>query len=110
MVSECRAGGHGRVWISGTNGSSCTEMDSGAKARTSKFLAISDRANSVRRIRSRPVKRSSDILPNSAAETDGGALGASLLFGELGYTGISYQRYNSDYGTVAEEEVTIHLR
>lgn len=49
-------------------------------------------------------------LPNSAGESDGGALGASLLFGERGYAGVSYQRYNSDYGTVAEENVGIRLR
>lgn len=49
-------------------------------------------------------------LPNSASQSDGGAAGVSLLFGERGYTGLSFQRYNSEYGTVAEEEVSIHLR
>jgi iron complex outermembrane recepter protein len=52
----------------------------------------------------------SGVLPNSAAKADGGAIGGSLLFGGKGYTGISYQTYNSDYGTVAEEEVKIKLR
>lgn len=49
-----------------------------------------------------------DRLPNSASESDGGAAGASYTWGK-GYFGASYSAYNSDYGTVAEPDVTIDL-
>lgn len=45
-------------------------------------------------------------LINSAADSDGGALGASLSF-EHGYAGIAYSRFNNLYGTVAEPDVRI---
>lgn len=49
-------------------------------------------------------------LPNSDQSSDGAAIGGSLLFGNRGYLGASYAGYNSEYGTVAEEEVRIDLR
>lgn len=48
-------------------------------------------------------------LPNSAAVTNGGAVGASWL-GEQGYLGISWGHYHTLYGTVAEPEVTIDMK
>lgn len=48
-------------------------------------------------------------LPNSSNHGDGGALGASLTFGERGYVGMSYAGYNQDYGTVAEPDVRIEM-
>lgn len=48
-------------------------------------------------------------LVNSAAESDGAALGAALTF-EQGYAGISFARSNSLYGTVAEPDVKIDMR
>lgn len=45
---------------------------------------------------------------NSQAESDGFALGGSLLW-KNGYLGLSVSQYNSLYGTVAEDEVTIDL-
>ena len=45
-------------------------------------------------------------LVNSAAESDGGALGASINF-DHGYAGISFSTYNNLYGTVAEPDVLI---
>ncbi len=47
-------------------------------------------------------------LTNSAAESDGGAFGASLTF-DKGYAGFSYARTNSFYGTVAEPNVKIDM-
>lgn len=47
-------------------------------------------------------------LVNSAAEADGGALGASLIF-DKGYVGLSYSTLNNTYGVVAEKEVTIDM-
>ncbi len=48
-------------------------------------------------------------LINSASDSDGGALGGSLTF-DNGYIGASYSRFNSNYGTVAEEAVTIDMK
>ena len=48
-------------------------------------------------------------LVNSAAEGDGGALGASLTF-DNGYIGASYSTLNNTYGVVAEDEVTIDMK
>lgn len=46
---------------------------------------------------------------NSAGETRGGAVGGSLFF-DKGYLGASAATYRSDYGTVAEDEVTIGMK
>lgn len=47
-------------------------------------------------------------LVNSSAESDGGALGASLTF-DNGYVGLSYSVLDSNYGVVAEEDVRIDM-
>ncbi len=46
---------------------------------------------------------------NSASAATGGALGA-ILFLDRGYVGMSVNSYQSNYGTVAEDEVTIRMR
>jgi len=46
---------------------------------------------------------------NSASTSRGGALGAST-FWDHGYLGASFNTYQSDYGTVAEDEVTIGMK
>ncbi len=46
---------------------------------------------------------------NSASSSDGLALGGTLLF-DKGYLGLSTSSFNSTYGTVAEDEVTIRMR
>lgn len=46
---------------------------------------------------------------NSASRTSGGAVGGSLFF-DKGYLGASASSYRNDYGTVAEDEVTIGMR
>ena len=46
---------------------------------------------------------------NSASDSQGGALGASLFL-ERGHVGMSLSEYQSNYGTVAEDEVTIGMR
>ena len=46
---------------------------------------------------------------NSASTANGGALGASLFL-DRGYVGMSVNSYQSNYGTVAEDEVTIGMR
>jgi iron complex outermembrane receptor protein len=50
------------------------------------------------------------VLPNSASEADGFGIGGSLIFGDKGYTGLSYHTYNNEYGTVAEQAVKIDLK
>jgi iron complex outermembrane receptor protein len=46
---------------------------------------------------------------NSASDVRGGAVGGSLFF-DKGYLGASVSTYSNDYGTVAEDEVTIDMR
>ncbi|HSH91797.1 MAG TPA: TonB-dependent receptor [Ramlibacter sp.] len=46
---------------------------------------------------------------NSASHVRGGAVGGSLFF-DKGYLGASASTYRNDYGTVAEDEVTIAMR
>ena len=53
-------------------------------------------------------KEAGGRLPNSFTESGGGAVGASYIW-EKGFFGASYSFLNSNYGTVAEESVTIDL-
>ena len=46
---------------------------------------------------------------NSASDSQGGALGATLFL-DRGHVGMSLSQYQSTYGTVAEDEVTIGMR
>ncbi len=46
---------------------------------------------------------------NSDSEVRGGAVGGSVFF-DQGFLGASVSRYRSDYGTVAEDEVTIGMK
>lgn len=48
-------------------------------------------------------------LPNSASDSDGGSFGVAWV-GADGYVGASYTDFSSDYGTVAEPDVTIRMR
>jgi iron complex outermembrane receptor protein len=48
-------------------------------------------------------------LPNSASSSDGGSIGAAYV-GAQGFVGASYTDFSSDYGTVAEPDVTIQMR
>ena len=50
-----------------------------------------------------------DTLPNSASDSDGGSFGVAYT-GSKGYLGASYTQFDSDYGTVAEPDVTIQLQ
>ncbi|HWL53592.1 MAG TPA: TonB-dependent receptor [Chthoniobacteraceae bacterium] len=53
-------------------------------------------------------KEPRNVLPNSFTESEGGSAGASYIW-ERGYFGLAYSGYNSNYGTVAEPDVTIDL-
>jgi iron complex outermembrane recepter protein len=55
------------------------------------------------------LARMSRRICNSASDVRGGAVGGSLFF-DQGYIGASASTYRNDYGTVAEDEVTIGMR
>ncbi|QBK04616.1 TonB-dependent receptor [Hylemonella gracilis] len=55
------------------------------------------------------VTRTAKRICNSASESSGGAVGGTLFF-DRGYLGASVSTYDKDYGTVAEDEVTIKMR
>ncbi len=48
-------------------------------------------------------------VANSASDAKGGALGGSMVW-DHGFVGASLDTYRNDYGTVAEEDVTIRMR
>ncbi len=54
-------------------------------------------------------EESRDSVPNSANRTYNGAFGTSYLFND-GFVGVSYAKYDSSYGTVAEPDVTIKMK
>jgi iron complex outermembrane receptor protein len=49
-------------------------------------------------------------LPNSSGQSWGGGLGGSVMLGDRGYAGVSYSRFDTNYGTVAEPDVRIDLK
>lgn len=80
-----------------------------AFARKSGLLSIPGNAWTDQQQATRGAAGPSGKLTNSQGQTDGGALGGSLVWAN-GYTGVSVSQFNSDYGTVAEPDVTIRLR
>jgi len=52
----------------------------------------------------------SGTLPNSQGDSNTWGVGGSVILGDRGYVGLSYSQFNTDYGTVAEPDVTIDLR
>ncbi|HVF15589.1 MAG TPA: TonB-dependent receptor plug domain-containing protein, partial [Steroidobacteraceae bacterium] len=58
------------------------------------------------------AEESSDVrgtLPNSASDSRGGALGASVV-GDAGFAGVAWNRYESVYGIPAEETAFIDMQ
>jgi iron complex outermembrane receptor protein len=49
-------------------------------------------------------------LPNSRGDSESYGFGGSLIFGERGYAGVSYGEFKTNYGTVAEPDVSIDLK
>jgi iron complex outermembrane receptor protein len=94
--------------VEGGNGVLSVHVD--AFQRRTDDLRIPDYARSERlRANDPQTVEARGRLPNSNGTSDGGAIGASLNF-ERGYAGLSYSTYASDYGTVAEENVRIHMK
>ena len=52
----------------------------------------------------------SSRLPNSQGDSDTFGIGGSVMLGDKGYAGVSYSQFNTNYGTVAEPDVTIKLK
>ncbi len=52
----------------------------------------------------------SGTLPNSQGDSQAYGFGATAFVDRRGYLGVSYGRFTTDYGTVAEPSVTIDLR
>lgn len=49
-------------------------------------------------------------LPNSRGNSESYGVGGSLILGDRGYAGLSYGEFKTNYGTVAEPNVTIDLK
>jgi iron complex outermembrane receptor protein len=49
-------------------------------------------------------------LTNSAGDSESYGIGASGILGDKGYLGLSYGEFKTNYGTVAEPDVTIRLK
>lgn len=111
--AEARFGGAerekaGGVVLEAGNGSLALHAD--VYTRDSDDLKIPGFARSARRRASDPqTVEARDILPNSAARSDGGALGVSHTWAN-GYIGVSRGDFNTKYGTVAEPTVTIDMQ
>ena len=54
-------------------------------------------------------EESKDKIVNSQSESTGGTIGGSYVWSK-GHIGVSYQLFDTNYGTVAEEAVTIDLK
>lgn len=84
----------------------------GFKRRTDD-LRIPDYARSARLREIDPLppdeEEARDRLPNSASDSSGGAFGIAYS-GARGNLGASVTHFDSDYGTVAEEDVTIRMK
>jgi iron complex outermembrane receptor protein len=48
-------------------------------------------------------------LPNSRGDSESYGVGGSLFLGDRGYVGLSYSEFKTNYGTVAEPDVSIDL-
>jgi iron complex outermembrane receptor protein len=49
-------------------------------------------------------------LPNSQGDSESYGLGGSVMLGDKGYAGVSWSQFKTNYGTVAEPDVTIDLK
>ena len=98
----------GAAAVEAGNGRFALHFD--AASRKTGALSIPDYARSARLRAANPVaEETRGTLKNSDARADSGTLGASLTFDD-GYLGAAYSKYNSNYGTVAEENVRIGMQ
>jgi iron complex outermembrane receptor protein len=111
--AETRYGGADREKATGLvfeagNGSLALHAD--VYTRDTDDLRIKGFARSARLRAANPQPvEAQGTLPNSAAKSDGGAIGLSHTWAD-GYVGISRSGFNTRYGTVAEPNVTIDMQ
>lgn len=110
--TEARLGGaerekSGAAVFEAGNGNIALHAD--VYSRDTDDLRISGFARSSRlRAQDPQPSEAAGVLPNSAARSRGGALGASHTW-TGGYVGLSYAGFDHRYGTVAEPDVTIDM-
>lgn len=98
----------GAVVLEAGNGSLALHVD--VYSRDTDDLKIKGFARSARLRAADPQPvEAQGKLPNSASKSDGGAFGLSHTWAN-GYVGISRSGFNSQYGTVAEPNVTIDMQ
>jgi iron complex outermembrane recepter protein len=81
--------------------------------RTTDDLSIPGHARSKRLRGEEPLAadevEAKNKLPNSQSDSKGGTVGVSRFF-KKGYLGVALTNYNTNYGTVAEPDVTIDMK
>lgn len=80
-----------------------------AYTRKSSDLDIPGFAVSKRKSLAGTARENRSRLVNSSAESEGGALGASITF-DNGYAGVSYSGFRNNYGTVADPAVRADMQ
>lgn len=89
------------------NGTFALHLD--ANARAYNDLRIPGYANSARERDSSGETGGKHRLGNSDGRQDGGALGGAYTW-DHGYAGLSYSRYDGNYGSPAEQDVRIRMQ
>jgi len=89
------------------NGTFALHLD--ANAREYDDLRIPGYAYSARERESSGEQGSKHRLGNSDGRQDGGAVGGSYTW-DHGYAGLSYSRYDGNYGSAAEQDVRIRMQ
>jgi iron complex outermembrane receptor protein len=89
------------------NGTFALHLD--ANAREYDELRIPGYAYSARERESSGEQGSKHRLGNSDGRQDGGAVGGSYTW-DHGYAGLSYSRYDGNYGSAAEQDVRIRMQ
>ncbi|MFM8408936.1 MAG: TonB-dependent receptor [Alphaproteobacteria bacterium] len=108
--SSVDASPSGATWLTGGSGPIAWQLN--GFARKADDLSIPGYARTKRLREEDPLppgeKEPYGTLPNSAITTWGGGGGLSFVT-DSGYLGVAPSRYKTDYGTVAQPDVTIDL-
>jgi iron complex outermembrane receptor protein len=104
-ANDLRAGG---VKVNAGNRNFVLHVDGYASKNDDLKIPGSAWTDSVRAQRGEPGP--SGRLPNSHGDSQTWGAGVSFMLDGRGYAGASYSQFDSDYGTVAEPDVTIKLR
>jgi iron complex outermembrane recepter protein len=100
----------GSILLEGSLGSYAWHMDGFKRSTDNVKIPGFTRSKSLREKDPLPAgEESKGKIVNSQSESKGGTIGVSKFF-KKGYFGASLTNYNNDYGTVAEEDVTIDMK